>query len=113
MTHPLVALCTCPDTDVAQKIASALVTEELAACVNILPNIRSVYRWDGALCNDEEVLLIIKTTSDRLEDLQQRVKALHPYDCPECIAMEITDGLPDYLNWVIAQTRPMSGGSDS
>ena len=113
MTHPLVALCTCPDTDVAQKIASALVTEELAACVNILPNIRSVYRWDGALCNDEEVLLIIKTTSDRLEHLQQRVKALHPYDCPECIAMEITDGLPDYLNWVIAQTRPTSGGADS
>ena len=107
MTTSLVAFCTCPDAEVGQRLATTLVTDRLAACVNMVPGIRSIYVWDDALCNDEEVLLVIKTTQDRLEDLQERVKNLHPYDCPELIVLTITDGLPDYISWLVSQTRPM------
>jgi len=92
--------------DVAQDLSGTLVREGLAACVNILPAIRSIYVWDGELCDDEETLLIIKTTRDRSDELQQRVASVHPYDCPEVIMMAIQDGLPDYLSWLVTQTRP-------
>ena len=104
MTDAFIAFCTCPDMEVGHSLAKTLVTEQWAACVNILPGIQSVYVWDGSLCTDDEVLLIIKTTNHKWSGLQERVKTLHPYECPELIRLPIEDGLPDYLAWLQAQT---------
>ena len=82
------------------RIAKALVEEKLAACVNIIPAVRSVYRWEDNVCDDPESLLWIKTKKALLPRIQERVKALHSYDLPEVIAMDITGGLPEYLEWV-------------
>ncbi|GAB3729748.1 divalent-cation tolerance protein CutA [Luteimonas pelagia] len=101
----LACFCTCPDTASADAIARALVEERLAACVNQLPGLRSVYRWEGRVECDDEVLLVAKTTSDRLEALTARVQALHPYELPEVIAVEVAGGLAAYLDWVAEQTR--------
>jgi periplasmic divalent cation tolerance protein len=94
-------LSTAP-ADIAPTIARALVDERLAACVNILPGARSVYVWNGETCDEAESILIIKTTAARAADLAARVKALHPYEVPELVALEIVEGEgnPDYLRWV-------------
>lgn len=97
--------CTCPDRDHAERIARALVDERLAACVNLLPGIRSVYRWQGRVEAADEVLLLAKTAADRLDALQARIRALHPYELPEIVAVEIAAGLPPYLDWIVAETR--------
>jgi periplasmic divalent cation tolerance protein len=97
-------LCTCPDRAGAEAIALALVGERLAACVNLLPGTTSVYRWEGRIERAEEVQLLIKTTAARLPALGERLRALHPYDLPELIALEAVGGLPEYLNWVTAET---------
>ena len=102
----LVCLCTCPDATSARRIADALVGERLAACVNLLPGISSVYRWQGRVEQAEEVLLVVKTTRGRLEALTQRAQALHPYELPEVVAVDIAGGLPGYLAWIADQTRP-------
>lgn len=102
----LLALCTCPDEATAARIARALVEERLAACVNRLPGVRSTYRWQGAVHDDAEVLLLIKTTTDRLPALRERLPALHPYELPELIAVEVAGGLPAYLDWVAAGASP-------
>lgn len=99
------AFCTCPDTDSAQQLADALVGERLAACVNILPGVRSTYRWEGAVERADEVLLIIKTTGERLPALAARLPQLHPYDIPELLALPVAAGLPAYLHWVAAESR--------
>lgn len=99
----LLCLCTCPDDASARRIAEALVDERLAACVNVLSGMRSVYRWQGQVERAEECQLLIKTTRARWPALQDRVRALHPYEVPELIALEIADGLPAYLAWVDAQ----------
>ena len=96
----LVCFCTCPDGDTAQRIADALVVERLAACVNVLPGLRSVYRWQGAIERADEVMLIIKTVRERLEQVSARVALLHPNELPEVIAVEIAGGLAAYLDWV-------------
>ena len=96
----LVCFCTCPDTDTAQRIADALVEERLAACVNVLPGVRSVYRWKGAIECSDEVLLLVKTVAAQLEALSARIAALHPYELPEVIAVEASGGLGAYLDWV-------------
>jgi periplasmic divalent cation tolerance protein len=96
----LVVFVTAPVGEVPAQLASALVGEGLAACVNILPQIRSVYFWDGAVQDDAEQLLVIKTTADRYAALERRVKELHPYEVAEVIAMEIAQGSADYLDWV-------------
>lgn len=101
--HSLI-FCTCPDAAVAGRIAETLVEERLAACVNLLPGITSIYRWDGAVQRDPEVLLLIKTTSERVATLTDRLRELHPYAIPEIIAVPIIDGLPDYLSWVTTCT---------
>ena len=101
----LVCLCTCPDPNTAARIADTLVAERLAACVNLLPGLRSVYRWQEKVEHADEMLLLIKTTADRLQALQQRILALHPYELPEVIAVEAAGGLPAYLDWVAQQTR--------
>lgn len=100
-----IVFCTCPDTASAERIADALVGERLAACVNLLPAVTSVYRWQGKVERASEIQLLIKTTADRLEALGVRVAELHPYELPELIAVEARAGLPAYLGWVAAQTR--------
>ncbi len=102
----LICFCTCPDTDTAERIATALVDERLAACVNILPGVRSVYRWQGAVECADEVLLLVKTLPERFEQLKARLLALHPYELPEVLAVECDHAHPDYLLWVAAQIRP-------
>lgn len=103
--HVLVCYCTCPDPATADRIANTLVAEHLAACVNVLPGVRSVYRWQGAVEHADEVLLVIKTAADRLEALTARITSLHPAELPELIAVEAVGGLPAYLSWVANQTR--------
>ena len=95
-----IVLCTVPDEATARRIASALVAENLAACVNIVPGITSVYRWKDAIESAPEQLLIIKTTLKVYTRLQDRIHALHPYELPEIIAVSIDRGLPDYLAWI-------------
>lgn len=102
--HYSLIFCTCPDAAVAGRIAEALVEERLAACVNLLPGITSIYRWNGAVQRDPEVLALIKTTSERVAALTVRLRELHPYAIPEIIAVPIIEGLPDYLSWVTTCT---------
>lgn len=101
----LLCLCTCPDPACADTIATALVEERLAACVSRLPGLQSVYRWEGRVEQAGEVLLLIKTTTERLPALSARVQALHPYELPELIAVQAAGGLAPYLAWVAEQTR--------
>ncbi|WP_028839179.1 MULTISPECIES: divalent-cation tolerance protein CutA [Thermomonas] len=104
----LICFCSCPDTTTAGRIADALVEERLAACVNLLPGLQSVYRWRGKLQRDAaEVLLLIKTTRARYPALQARLPQLHPYELPELLAVESAAGLPAYLQWVVESTRPV------
>ncbi len=101
----LVLLSTCPDVATAERIARDLVEASLVACVNVLPGLRSIYRWNGAVQADEEVLMILKTTADRLTAARQRLVALHPYDLPEVVALPVADGHHPYLQWVADSTR--------
>ena len=101
--QPLLCLATAPDRAVAERIARALVDERLAACVNILPGITSVYRWEGAVETGGEVLLLAKTMLQQLEALTARVIELHPFEVPEVIALDIDGGLPAYLQWIAAE----------
>jgi len=96
----LVCFCTCPDTDTAQRIADALVEERLAACVNVVPGVRSIYRWKGAIECSDEVLLLVKTVAAQLDAVGARIAALHPHELPEVIAVEASGGLSAYLDWV-------------
>lgn len=103
----LLCFSNCPDPATAERIADALVGERLAACVNIVPGLRSIYRWQGEVRHDAETLLLIKTTRTRYPALQARLLALHPYELPELVAVELADGLPAYLRWVADTTRPV------
>jgi periplasmic divalent cation tolerance protein len=96
----LIVHCTCPDTQTAERIATALIERRLAACVNILPGVTSVYRWQGAVEQAGEVLLMIKTEAARYPALQAAIVELHPYELPEVVAVEAAAGLPAYLDWV-------------
>ena len=95
----LIAYCTCPP-DRADDLARELVRRGLGACVNVIPNLRSVYTWQGAVEEDTEALLIIKTRSDRFEALEQGVRELHPYEVFELIATAIDQGSEPYLRWL-------------
>jgi periplasmic divalent cation tolerance protein len=101
-----VALSTAPDADVAARIARALVEERLAACANLLSPVRSIYRWQGRVEDDTEVLLVIKTRADRVDALAERLRALHPYDVPELVVLPVDAGLAAYLDWVRAEAAP-------
>lgn len=107
----LVCFCTCPDAASAERLAETLVGERLAACVNLLPGVRSVYRWQGAVERADEVLLLIKTAGERLDALAARVRALHPHELPELVAVEAAGGLPAYLEWVAAESRVPGAGA--
>ena len=100
MTAELVVLVTVPSREDGERIAEALVGEALAACVNIVGPMRSIYRWQGEVCRDDEHLLLIKTTRERYSALEARVKALHSYDVPEVVALPIETGSAEYLAWV-------------
>jgi periplasmic divalent cation tolerance protein len=101
-TDARLLLCTCPDEATAERLARALVDERLAACVSRVPGLASTYRWDGRVQEDAEVLLLVKTTAAALEPLQARLLALHPYEVPELVTLDITGGLPAYLAWLRA-----------
>jgi len=109
MTDVLVVLVTAGSGEEASGIAEALVLENLAACVNIVAGIRSVYTWKGEVCNDEEVLMVVKTQRERFEALKERIREIHSYDVPEIVAFPVTHGLPDYLSWVLEATRSPGG----
>ncbi|KAK7868969.1 hypothetical protein R5R35_002600 [Gryllus longicercus] len=98
--HHNAVYVTVPNEEVAKKIAHGLVKEQLAACVNIIPKITSVYMWKGEINEDSELLLMIKTRTSRIEDLTAYVKANHPYEVCEVIAVPITAGNKPYLNWI-------------
>ncbi|MFN2507988.1 MAG: divalent-cation tolerance protein CutA [Chthoniobacterales bacterium] len=97
----LLVISTFPDADTAHRIATELVTEKLVACVNILPQVRSVYRWEGKIEEGAETIAFFKTTQARLAELQAKLQSLHPYEVPEIVALPIANGLPDYLRWVV------------
>ncbi len=96
----ILALTTCPDEASAQSIAAALVQERLATCVNRIAGMRSTYFWDARLQDEAEILLIIKTTAGRLDELQARLSALHPYELPELLSIAVAGGNERYLDWV-------------
>ena len=103
----IIVFITAPTEEEAAKIAKALVEEKLAACVNIIKGIRSIYRWQGKIEDDPEVLMVVKTREDLFEKLADRVKELHSYEVPEVIAMPITKGSEAYLKWI----GEVTGGS--
>ncbi|MGQ0509931.1 MAG: divalent-cation tolerance protein CutA [Betaproteobacteria bacterium] len=102
----LLVLTNLPDRAAAEGIAEMLVDRGLAACVNILAPCRSVYRWKGTLQRDEEHPLLVKTTTERYAALEAAIRAAHPYELPEIIAVPIERGLPEYLTWIAAQANP-------
>lgn len=100
----LLVITNCPDETSANAVALAVVEARLAACVNILPRVQSIYRWQGAVESASEIPLLIKTTADNYPALENAIRAEHPYDIPEIIALPVERGLPAYLNWVAAET---------
>lgn len=105
MTDVILVLVTAPSSDKAAELARALVEEQLAACGNIVPGVRSIYRWEGEVHDEQEVLLILKTKDALFEALRARVVELHPYQVPEVLRLDITDGHGPYLAWVRDSTR--------
>lgn len=100
-----VVLSTVPSEAVGETLARALLDEQLAACVNIVPGVRSLYRFRGKLEDDHELLLVIKTTRDRYARLEERIRALHPYEVCEVVAVDVAAGAAPYLAWVLGETR--------
>jgi periplasmic divalent cation tolerance protein len=105
-TGTRLVLCTAPDAATAERIATAVVEERLAACVNVMPGVASTYRWEGKVERAGEVLLLMKSSADRYPALEARVRELHPYAVPEVIALAIAEGSAPYLEWITESTRP-------
>ena len=105
MTHRILALSTVATSEDAERIATALVERGLAACVNVVPGVVSVYRWKGVIHRDEERLLVIKTRGERFEALREALVSLHPYEVPELIAVPVLDGDERYLRWIEESVR--------
>ena len=103
----LLVVTNLPDRAAAEKLADALVAKRLAACINILAPCRSVYRWQGAVQHEQEHPVLIKTTREAYAALEIEIRALHPYELPEIVAVPIERGLPAYLEWVAAETAPI------
>lgn len=103
-----VVLCTAPQS-AAATLARGLVEERLCACVNVLPGVRSFFRWEGVVQEADEVLLVVKTKRSALSALQDRLVAMHPYDVPEFVAFDVAAGLPGYLNWIIESVEGPGG----
>ena len=115
MANALEVHVTAPNREQATEMARTLVDERLAACVNIVTGMSSVYRWEGKIHEDEEVLCLVKTRPELLEALTERIQTLHPYDVPEILAFEVADGSADYLAWLQEATtspaRPPTSSS--
>ncbi len=109
MSETRIILSTVDGQSKAEEIAESLVSERLASCVNILPQIVSVYRWKGQIEKEPETLLIIKTRGDRVDEVISRVVEIHPYDVPEVISLPIEKGHQPYLDWVLAETATQGG----
>jgi periplasmic divalent cation tolerance protein len=104
-TGPVLVLSTVGKREDAERIADALVGERLAACVNVVPGLLSVYRWKGAVQREDELLLLIKTRAERVEEMGARLRALHPYELPEMIVLPIAGGHGPYLDWIADGVR--------
>jgi periplasmic divalent cation tolerance protein len=100
MTNAVVVLCTFANQEDALRIAGAVIEARLAACVNILPGVQSIYRWKGEVEQAEEVLALMKTSQQGFSALRDRIKQMHAYETPEIIAVPIVEGLAEYLAWV-------------
>ncbi len=105
-----VVLISTPGAEAGRQLARALVEERLAACGTVVPAVTSVYRWQGAVEKEEEALVVVKTTADRVEALTRRTRELHPYEVPEILALPVAGGNPGYLEWVVEETRAASSG---
>ncbi len=103
MTDKVVAYTTCDDAEEAEQIARHLIDERLAACVSVVPAVKSYYRWKGSVESDDEILLLIKTSRDLIDAVRQALEKLHTYDLPELIVTPIVDGSPKYLAWLEAE----------
>jgi periplasmic divalent cation tolerance protein len=103
---PTIGFCTVPDRETGLKIAKTIVYDRLAACGNLLPGVHSVFRWEGKIQEEDELLLIIKTVGKLIKPLQAKIKELHPYEVPEIIFLPIHEGLPAYLKWIADVTEP-------
>lgn len=106
MNNILVVLCTFPDVEKARQTGTALVEAQLAACVNLLPGIESIYSWQGAVERAGEVLAIFKTMASAWPAFEQRLRELHPYDVPEIVALKPEQVAESYARWVMEETRP-------
>jgi len=104
MAKHVVVLVTAPSKDVGREIGQTLLERRLAACINVVPAVESLYVWQGEVCDDEEVLLVIKTTAAAFDALVTAVRNVHPYDVPEIIALPIAAGFQDYLDWISEST---------
>jgi periplasmic divalent cation tolerance protein len=105
VSGPVLVLSTVGTREDAERIADALVGERLAACVNVVPGLRSIYRWKGAVEREDELLLLIKTRAERVEEMGARLRALHPYELPEMIVLPIAGGHGPYLDWIADGVR--------
>jgi periplasmic divalent cation tolerance protein len=108
----LLVLCNTPDLDAANRLGRQVVAENLAACVNILPACRSIYRWQGQIEEAEEIPLLIKTTDTAYPALEARLFELHPYEVPEIVAFSMDCGLPAYLSWLVEETTVTGANGD-
>lgn len=101
-----VVLVTAPDAEKAAALARTLVDEHLIACANLVPAVRSIYRWQGKVCDESEVLLVMKTRATAFEQVRARVQALHPYAVPEILRLDVAAGHEPYLDWVVGEVIP-------
>lgn len=107
----LVVLCTCPERADAERIAHLVVDRRIAACVNILPGVSSIYRWQGRVDTADEVLMVIKTSRSRYASLEDAIVTSHPYEVPEIVALTISVGLPAYLAWLVESVADSARGA--
>ncbi len=105
MTELLLVMTSLPDIEVAKALARRLIDANLAACVQLQPGAQSIYRWEGRICEEQEVVLVAKTSAGRWTAISDYIKQNHPYDVPEIIAQPITHSDPGYAQWVITETR--------
>ena len=103
-----IVICTFPNMEKARQIATVMVQTQLVACVNFIPNIQSIYCWEGKLEEEEEVMAVFKTSAVRYSELEVKIAEMHPYELPELVVVDVAGGLPAYLNWVLCSTRPIS-----
>ncbi len=103
MSEVCVVLVTAPSMEKAAALARALLEESLIACANLVPGVRSLYRWKGELCDEGEVLIVMKTRAERFDELAARVKALHVYEVPEILQLDVAAGHRPYLDWVLGE----------